>query len=381
MKRWLLLLLALLLAACSNWDDPAVARAKRAATAKGDIVIGAVWPWKGPKGQLWEGMELAVAEINAAGGVLNRKLRIVREDDESSVAVGRQVAQKFADNPDMVAVIGHYNSYVAVPAAAIYEAAGLVYLTPQAVTYQLNSQGHNLVFRSFPSNRRIGPAMAEYMVKHGHRRVVILYSKDRQGQESVNYFEQAAREQGLQIADRRSYRQGTEDFRGLIQDWKDLYHFDVILYAGVMPEAAYFVRQARELGLSMPIVSQGGLDSMRYVEAAGKAADGSVVPEIFVQNEDWPPYRHLRDLFEKKYHRPVHTPAAQGYDAVHLIAHAMRRANSTVPAEVARALHTTRDWQGATGIFTFDEKGDLPDKAIGWKVVRDGKFVYLGEVK
>ena len=264
MKRWnlfILLVAALCLGSCSDWDDPKTARAERASSAKGDIVIGAVWPWQGPKGSLWTGIEIAVDEINDAGGVLGRRLRIVKEDDESSLAKGRLIAQKFAENLDMVAVIGHLNSYIALPASTIYQGAGLLFITPGASTYQLNNQGYDLVFRSIPSNRSVGQRMATYMAGKGYRRVVIYYVKDKNSQDMANYFEQQAKQLGLAIVDRRSFMQGTQDFGIAIQTWKDLYEFDALFIAANMPEAANFLIQARRMELNVPIVGGGGMDT------------------------------------------------------------------------------------------------------------------------
>lgn len=370
----IIIALTLLLAACSDWDDPKTARAKRAASAEGDIVIGAVWPWGGGKGDLWQGIELAVEEINAQGGVLKRKLRIVKADDESSLAKGRLIAQQFADNPDMVAVIGHLDSYIALPAAAIYQSAGLVYLTPGATAYSLNSQGYDLVFRSIPSNRVIGKQMAEFMTARGYRRVAIYYVKDKANQNKANYFEQRARELGMTIADRRSYLQGSQDFSGAIQNWKDLYQFDALFLAANMPDAAYFITQARKMGLSVPIVGEDGLDTHQLMEVAGAAAEGVLMPQVFGQDDSWPAHRHFSEIFVRKYHQPPPTVADEGYDAVHLLAQAIRLANSSVPEKIADALHNTQKWPGASGEFTFDDKGDIPDKKIGLQVVRGGKF-------
>lgn len=367
--------LTLLLAACSDWDDPKTARAKRAAAATGDIIIGAVWPWTGDKGDLWQGIELAVEEINAQGGVLNRKLRIVKEDDESSLVKGRLIAQQFAENPDMVAVIGHHDSYIALPAAATYQSAGLVYLTPGASAHRLNEQGHDLFFRSVPSNRSQGRHMAEYMAAQGHRRVAIYYVKETASQNMANHFEQRARDLGLTIVDRRSYLQGSQDFGGTIQNWKDLYQFDALLLAANMPEAAQIITQARKMGLNVPIFGDEGLDTPQMMEAAGAAAEGVLMPQVFVHNDNWPAYRHFSEIFASKYGQAPHTSAALGYDAVHLLAQAIRQANSSVPDKIALALHNTKKWPGASGEFTFDDKGDIPDKKIGMKVVRGGKFV------
>lgn len=373
-RRIIAIVLVLLLSACSNWDDPRKARAQRAATATGDIVIGAAWPWDGDKGNLWQGIELAVAEINAEGGVLKRQLRIVKENDESSLAKGRLIAGQFADNPEMVAVIGHLDSYIALPAAAVYQAAGLLYLSPGASDYQINSRGDDLVFRSVPSNRRVGQQMAEQMAARGYRRVAIYYVKDKAHQNLANYFEQGARDLGMSIADRRSYAYGGQDFSRVIEDWQDLYQFDALFLTGRMPEVGLLIAQARKMGLTVPIFGGEGLDTTNLQAVAGSAAEGVLLPEIFLRDPDWPAYRHFSEIFTLKYGSGPDTSAAQGYDAVHLLAQAIRRADSSVPEKIAAALHQTKKWPGAGGEFTFDEKGDIPDKKMGLKTVRDGRF-------
>ncbi len=378
MKTWTTIVivigLTLLQTACNSWDDPKTARAQRAASATGDIVIGAVWPFSGGKGELWEGIALATEEINAGGGVLKRKLRIVKKDDESSLAKGRLIAQQFAENRDMVAVIGHLNSYIALPASNIYQAAGLIYLTPGAASYKINNQGFDMTFRSLPSNRSIGGRMADDMAAQGHQRVAIYYVKDTNSQDMANYFEQRARELGLTIVDRRSYINGSRDFSTVIQNWKDIYQFDGLFLASTMPESGYFIAQARKMGFDVPIFGSEGIDSDWLMEVAGAAAEGVRLPEFVVRDDTLPAYRHFSQLFAQKYGRPASAIAAQGYDSVHLLAQAISKAGSSVPDRVAQELHATKNWMGATGEYSFDPKGDIPTKKIAIKVVRDGKF-------
>jgi len=370
------LLLLLGIASLGRWDDPATVRAKRAAAGEGEVVIGAVWPWDGHKGSLWQGIELAAEQINAGGGVLGRPLRIVKENDEASLAKGRRIAQQYIENLDMVAVIGHLNSYIALPASAMYQAGGMLYLTPGASNYQINLQGLNLVFRSSPSNRSLGIHMAEYMLAKGYRRVAIAYVKDQTSQGMANYFEQRARELGLIIADRRSYPVGAEDFSTLAHTWKDLYQFDAIFLAGNMPEGGRFISTLRRMGVSAPVIGGDGMDTPKLLEL-GAVAEGMVVPEIYASGSGRPQARHFEALFEKKYGHPPDSFAAQGYDALLVVVLAMERAGSTVPARVADVLRTTQGWPGVTGALSFDEFGDVPDKGLGQKVVRQGRFVSL----
>src|SRR5690606_39739667 len=108
-----------------------------------EIVIGAPWPWEARSALGYsKGLDMAVAEINGAGGVLGRPLRIKRVDDRESVAEGRLAAQQLAEDREVVAVIGHLQSYVSVPAAAIYDMAGLVMIAPTSTDPRLTSQGY-----------------------------------------------------------------------------------------------------------------------------------------------------------------------------------------------------------------------------------------------
>jgi branched-chain amino acid transport system substrate-binding protein len=372
-----LILTALLVSSCSDWEgEPRKARGQRAESASGDIVIGVAWPMDGPETDLWEGIDLATREINAAGGVLGRKLRLVKADDKGSLATGRLVAQNFAENHDMVAVIGHLYSFISLPASTIYQGAGLVYITPGATAYKINSQGYDLVFRSIASNKNAGIRLAEYMAGQGYRRVAILYEKTTETQNLANYFEQHARDLGIAVVDRRSYMQGSEDFSVRISAWKDLYAFDAIFLAAELQEGSSFITQARKLGLTQPIVSGEGLDTPAIL--GNKDAQGVVVPEeISVDAKNGAGYRRFVALYQGSFGKPPGTYPVLGYDAVHLLANSMRAANSTVPDKVALALHATRDWSGAAGMLSFDAQGDVPDKKIGMKKVDQGQFVDL----
>ncbi len=371
-----LVMLAALLQGCDSWNSPATVRAQRATAAGGDIVIGVVWPWDGHKGSLWQGVELAAEEVNQHGGVLGRPLRLVKENDEASLARGRLIAQQFTENLDMVAVIGHLNSYIALPASSMYQSAGLLYLTPGASDYQINLQRNSLVFRSSPSNRSLGLRMAEYMAARGYRRVAIAYVKDKTSQGMANYFEQRARELGLLVVDRRSYTISAEDFGQLAYTWKELYQFDAIFLAGNMPVAGQLIKTLRANGVTAPIVGGDGMDTPQLLQL-GASAEGVVVPEIYDADTRRAAAHHFEALFSARYGHAPDSFSAQGYDALRLVVQAMQRAGSTVPEDVARALRATQRWQGVTGEVSFDELGDMPDRRVGQKIVRDGRFVSL----
>ncbi len=110
----ILTVLLFLCASCIRPEDPAKQRAEQAEQAQGDILVGAVAPWSAIDVMLWEGMAMALDEINDAGGVLGRKIKMIKRDDEVSVEKGVLIAQEFGENPDLVAVVGHYQSFATV---------------------------------------------------------------------------------------------------------------------------------------------------------------------------------------------------------------------------------------------------------------------------
>ena len=375
-----ILLLALTAGACGGPGDPAHARAEKAADGKGDVVIGAAWPWEA-RGRLlyWQGMQMAVDEVNAAGGVGGRKIRIVRADDRESVNEGRLVAQRFAEDPEVVAVIGHLQSYVTIPAAPIYDLAGLVMLAPAATDPELTGGAYRRVFRGTFTDLDAGRQLADFASRRGYRNVAIYYVRNAYGRSLANAFEERAGELGIRIAARQSYdpnaSASAQGLEPLFNEWKSA-DFDAILLAGETPHATMFLQQARAHGITAPVLGGDALGVPDLLQA-GAAAEGTVIVAAFHPDAPRPEARRFTDAFRRRYGTAPDAGAALGYDAVRVLADAMTRAGSTVPDRVAGALHATRGWAGVTGPFTYDDSGNLQGKPIITITVRDGRFEYL----
>jgi len=369
----LVLFILLFVGACGGRRDIAEERAYRAARADGEIIIGVVERREGPT---WKAIQMAVEEINAAGGVLGRKIQVIQQDDEYSVTKGKLVAQQFAANLDMVAVIGHGNSDVSIPASATYEFSGLLMLSPTATAPKLTQQGFKLVFRNIPSDEKVGSQMADFAARQGYKRMMILSAKDAYGRGLGNIFEKWAGEVGITVVDRVSYRDGESNFQQVLTNWKDL-DFDAIFIAGRNPEAAHFIAQAREQGLTQPILGGDGLMDGNLLRIAGEAAEGTVVATYFHPDDPRPEVQQFNAAFQEKYGTLPDFGAAQGYDAVKLLAYAMEQAGSTVPVEVAETLRAMERWPGVTGPHTFSQSGDVIGKPIALNIVQDSQFEYF----
>lgn len=372
-----IMLILILLSGCSGSLEVTQERAKLA-KPNGEIVIGVAWPFASKDDLFEEGIDLAVKEINATGGILGSPLRLVKEDDQSSVTHGLSVAQSFANNLDMVAVIGHRNSAISIPAAAIYENAGLLMITPASTASDLTHLGYKQVFRSIPNDEQVGQQMSQYALNRGYRNIAIFYKDDANGQGLANAFEDRATDSGINIIDRISSYSDLNDLQRIADMWTTL-GVDAVFLADIMPEGAEFITKLRQVGVDVPIIGGDGLDSELLGSVGGKAVEGTVVASVFNPKDKSEQTAEFVKGFTEQYKVAPTTWAAQGYDAVYLLTEAIKAAGSRVPADMAIALQKMKAWAGVTGNYSFDSNGDVKDKPIVKKIFRDGHFDYLDE--
>lgn len=374
-----ILCIALLCASCGK-REPVEDRAHRAKHGRGDLVIAAAWPWELRKEiRYGEGLEMAVEEINAGGGIGGRKLRLARYDDQESINQGRIVAQQIADNPDVVAVIGHLQSYITVQAAGVYNQAGLVLVAPTSTDPKLTQLGYPRVFRATFTDNSVGRQLAELVAAQQHKQVAVYYIRNEYGRNVANAFEERARQLGVSVQARNSYdpsEQASErTFDQVLAEWKPL-DLDAILLAGEVPSAAVFVAEARNKGITVPVFGSDAMSSPALMKVAGAAAEGVTVASYFNSDEPRAEVTRFKAEFTAKFGAPPDAGSALGYDCIHLLARAMKEAGSAAPDEVSRALHELKSWSGVTGKFSFDAAGEAT-KPVLFSIVRGGGFEYL----
>lgn len=371
------------LGSCGGPRDIASERARRARAGAGPIKIAAAWPWSvRSDGLYWEGMRMAMNEVNETGGILGRPLQIIKEDDRESVNEGRLVAQRLADNPDVVAVIGHLNSHVTIPAADIYDAAGLLMLTPGSTNPALTQSGHQLVFRSVNNDEEIARQMVGFAEWRGYRRVSICYVRNSYGLGLANAFEQRARELRIDVVDRQSYDPAVTEnpmsFQRLVAQWRDL-DFDVLFLAGMAPQAGYLIKQIRTEGITVPILGGDALDTPELILSAGDAAEGVIIASVFHPDDPRPEVQRFNRLFRASYDMEPDSWAARGYEAVRLLADAMNAAGSAAPEDVALQFRRMESWQSLTGTISFRSNGDVAGRSIVKTIVENGRFKFLDD--
>jgi branched-chain amino acid transport system substrate-binding protein len=372
-------LLLLILACCSS-GDLAQERARRATKSKGDIVVGAAASWETLAAEaLWQGIQLAWEEINKKGGVLPRKLRIIKKDDKDTVTQGQLVAQYFAENMDLVAVIGHLVSYVSIPTSVMYDYNGILMLSPLSTNPELTGQGFELVFRNIPDDNIFGRRLADFSDSQGYKNMVVYHVDNIYGAGLATSFENRAEYLGISIRARHAYNSSGDimTFRRDLAQWKRYYEYDAIFLAGTMPDAADFIKEARRMKETAPIVCGQALDSPALFKIAGDAVEKIFVASTFDPGDSRKEVRGFVERFRKRYGTSPPPAAAQGYDALNLLVYATEKAKSSNPVKVAAALRSVKNWPGVTGVTTFNAKGDVVNKPIFIKEAREGHFVHV----
>ncbi|MEL7564535.1 MAG: ABC transporter substrate-binding protein [Dehalobacterium sp.] len=357
-------LVLFLLTGCTQLDEPK------------EIVIGVAWPFTANNSLFNEGIDLAVKEINNSGGIKDRELKLLKADDESDVHKGMVIAESFAENKAIQAVIGHDNSFISIPASAIYNKAGLVMLSPASTAPELTRNGYPSIFRNIPSDDEIARQLATYLAEQGYKRMVIYYADNSYGIGLANSFEDQTRSQGITIVDRFNNYTGPEDLRRLHTRWQ-AYGLDGIFIADTLAGGGRFIADAGKAGIQVPFIAGNGLDSSLLPEIGGKAAEGTVVGSVFNPYQDRPEVKRFVTDFSDEYKKMPDVYAAQGYDAVKMLAAAIEKSDLHHRSTVAGELRKLGRWPGVTGIHEFNANGDDRGDLAVLKKLEDGKFEYL----
>jgi branched-chain amino acid transport system substrate-binding protein len=377
--KTILMVLLFLLPSCIMPEDPAKEREERAKQARGDILVGAVGPWSAIDNMLWEGIAMAVDEINHSGGLLGRKIRVLKRDDESTVKKGILIAQEFGENPDLVAVVGHYESFITMPASVVYQYCGLLMLSTVDTNPGLTRQGFPLVFRTVPNDIEYGKKLADFCRQKGFNQLLVMLQRSEYGRDFSDAFATVAQSAALHILDGASYDRMTsaKELQGILKLWKERYSFDAILLSGELPRSAAIIREARLMGIKQPIIGGIAMDQKRILTLVGKETKDVFLPTNFYPHSKSTEVLEFVKNFQKRYGRMPDGMAAQGYDTIQALAYAIKKAGSTVPSEMAKALRSADNLRGATGNMWFSKDGDRVMDKIFIKMVEDGQFNYL----
>ncbi|WP_027355591.1 ABC transporter substrate-binding protein [Desulfofundulus thermocisternus] len=303
-----------------------------------------------------KGMKMAAEDLNKAGGVLGKKIEIVESDHGSKQTEAASVVQKMISKDRVVAIVGDPTTGKTKLAAPICQQNKVVLLSAGAVGPGVVEFG-DYIFRDTLLDAVAAPAVTKYLVNElGWKKVAIVTSTNNDYSVGLTkIFEEALAANNAQIVDRESIQDGDQDFSAQVTRIKQAKP-DGIIFTGYYTEGGLFMKEVRKQGLDLKMAGGDGLLSPVLWKLGGDAVEGSMVYTGFAADpENAAPQTKE---FIKKYQAANDNKlpdmfSAQGYDAVMLLAKAMKEANSTDPSKFKDALAKTKDYPGVSGTLTF----------------------------
>ncbi len=346
------------------------------------VVVGHAAPLTGPQAHLGKdnenGVRLAIDELNAQNFLIGGKkarFDLHSEDDQADPRIATTVAQKFVDER-VNAVIGHLNSGTTIPTSRIYNAAGIVQISPSATNPKYTQQGYANAFRVMANDVQQGKVLGEFALSEmGAKKIAVIDDRTAYGQGIADEFEKALLANGGKVLTREFTNDKASDFTAILTKIKGLQP-DLVFFGGMDAQGAPMVKQMRTLGLQAQFLGGDGLHTAEFMKLAGPAAAGVVASLPGVPIEIMPGGPAFKQKFEGKYGQ-IQLYAPYCYDAVMVMAQAMQRAGSADPAKYLPEMAQT-DYQGVTARIGFDARGDLSGGAITvYRADENGNWVTI----
>ena len=327
-----------------------------------------------------KGTRLAIEESNAAGGVLGRTLELITEDDQSKPGESATVVKKLISRDKVVVILGEITSGRTLEAAPIAQAAKIPLISPGATNTEVTAKG-NYIFRVCFIDDFQGTVMAKFARDTLKlKRVAILSSvSSAQSVGLAKYFRERFTSASTVIAAEQKYSEGDKDFRAQLTAIKAA-GADGIFVPGYYAEAALICKQARDLGLTLPLLGVDGWESPDLLAIAGAAAEGCYLSTHFSPESKAPVVVAFNERYQKRWGISANALSVLGYDATMLAIDAIRRAGSTDGAKIRDALAATQDYPAVTGAITFDANRN-PTKNAVVLTVKNGTFTFVQDVR
>lgn len=354
------------------------------------IKIGAIGEMTGGNASygtsMMRGFKLAEKEINTNGGVNGKKLVLVEADTKSEPAEAANAMSKLINQDKVPMVAGIFTSSSAIAACNISETAKIPYLaigaTNPSVTLAKDGSTKPSTFRVCFIDPFQGTVGANFVTNELKAKKAALYIDNSSDYSKglADFFKKSFTANGGSIVIEEAYLQKDTDFKAVLTKIKAA-NPEVIYVPGYYEEVGKIVKQARELGIDVPIVGGDGWDSPKLPEIAGAAAlNNTYFTNHYSADSDSAESKAFVTAFEKEYNQKPDAPAVLGYDGIKLLADAIKRAGSVEPAKVAKALAETKAFSAVTGSLGLNEKHDAV-KSVTIIEFKDGKQAYRTTVK
>lgn len=331
----------------------------RAAEPTGEpIYLGVSGPLTGPNAQYgaqWkQGFDLALDQINGSGGIKGRPLRYIFEDTQSDPKQTVAVAQKFIADKRIVAELGDFSSPASMAASPIYQRAGLLQFGLTNSHPDFTKTG-DFIWSNSVSQAEEQPLNAAFAVQRlGFKRIAILHLNTDWGRTSKDHLAAAAKALGAEIVATEGYLPEEKDFRSTLVRIRDANPNGLFLES-YYADAALIVRQARQIGLNVPVAAASSIYSPKFVELGGDAAEGVFTSSRFFPEDPRPEVQNFVNAFKAKYGKEPDAFNSYAYDTMILFGQVLREAPDLERRTVRDTLAKVKDVPSVVyGKATFD---------------------------
>jgi branched-chain amino acid transport system substrate-binding protein len=360
------------------------------ATAQDPIKIGGIYSVTGSYAVIEEpalkAARLAVKEVNAQGGVKGRPIELIHYDGKSTLADIANAAQRLVHEDQVIAIIGVADSGFYLASAPIAQDAGIPYIDTGGTVPNLPEQiGEFAHMMPFGDDYQAFVAADFALNDLKAKTAFLLRDADSDYTRAIAlFFKQRYEEKGGKIVDESSYHTGDTDYSAHVTKIRSLNPPPDVIYAAMNPgDDATFVRQAREAGITVPIIGGDAFDNPDLVKNAGakNTADVYFTTHMALTSDGGKVSKFI-EAYKAEYGIPPENAfAGLGYDSVYLMVEAMNKASELSSKAINEAIFTITNFQGVTGGANFSDPKRAPDKEVTLIAVKDGKFELIGNRK
>ncbi len=344
------------------------------------IKIGLIVPLTGDIAAMGQGMKngstLAVEQANERADVKKKQLRfeLVPVDDRADPKEAVNGANLLISDPALAGVVGHLNSQCSIPASKVYARKNLVMISPASTNPKLTQQGLPNVFRVCTTDNVQGSFAADFLMrKKGINRVAVMHDKTTYGQGLAEEFQKQFLKNKGKVTSFNGISLGEKDFKAVLTRIKSE-NPQAIYYGGMYSESGLVTKQAKELGMNVPLVSGDGMFSPEYIKIGGKATEGDISTMIGMPPDKLPTAKKFIVDYRKRFPNVAFQPYdAYTFDATGIIVDAVMNVGAD-RKKIMDYIHGIK-YEGVIGETQFDPKGDTLNKTISVYTIKGGEFV------
>ncbi len=310
------------------------------------------------------GIQLAFEEINAAGGVNGKKLEMIFEDDQGTPEKAKTVISKLINQDKVVAVLGEVASSNSLAAAPVAQEAKVPMITPSSTNPKVTQVGDFISRVCFidPFQGAVMAKFASNTLKAKSAAILGDNSSD-YSKGLTQFFEQEFTKLGGTIVTKQTYAQKDQDFKAQLTQMRDQKP-DVIYIPGYYGEVAIIAKQARELGMTQPLLGGDGWDSPELWKLGGSALQNAYISNHYSADNPAPEIQNFVKAYQAKFGVAPDSLAALAYDSAKVLADAIKRAGGTESAKLKDAINSTKEFAGVTGKITLDAERNAVKPAV-----------------